>query len=592
MHLTEPESKPPRASSLECPDAQITPNIDRDDLSTTSTIPCATADSAQSSACRSTLVLGLAGSILLWMSLPPLDWWPLAWVAPVPWLLLIRQPVLHGRRPKRLLYLAGFAFWMCVLEWLRLPHWATSIGWVAMSAYLAIYPFLFLLLSRVAVHRFGISIVVAAPAIWLGLDVARGYAFGGFTIASLAHSQYRWHTWIQLADVIGCYGLSGLVMLVAACLARAMPWRNEPIVVWPVAPLVLAFVLPLAYGTWRVQGDHTRPGATVALIQGAFDTTFDDDSGKDLRVMREYAAITEQAVTARLKARQADPQLPGIDLIVWPESMFRSSLVSFAPDYEMPPEMRRMAKGRSKEQIEAERKAAPGQFFAPLATPVLVGVGREHLSNERDFRFNSAMFVSAQGDLLSVYDKMQLVMFGEYVPLFGLWPALYELTPMGGGVTAGTKPVAERIGGAWFSPSICYESVIPHLFRNQIHQLRDLGREPDVLVNLTNDGWFWGSSALDLHLVCGVFRALECRKPLLVAANTGISAWIDADGAIVERGPKRDVAFILADVQIDTRASFYLEYGGWLELLYVAPGSLLMIAAWVHSRRPHKPACP
>ena len=70
------------------------------------------------------------------------------------------------------------------------------------------------------------------------------------------------------------------------------------------------------------------------------------------------------------------------------------------------------------------------------------------------------------------------------------------------------------------------------MIRGQVNALAAEGREPDVLVNLTNDGWFWGSSELDLHLSCGVFRAVECRKPLLIAANTGFSAWIDSDGRI------------------------------------------------------------
>ena len=77
------------------------------------------------------------------------------------------------------------------------------------------------------------------------------------------------------------------------------------------------------------------------------------------------------------------------------------------------------------------------------------------------------------------------------------------------------------------------------------------GREPDVLVNLTNDGWFWGSSELDMHLACGVFRAVECRKPLLIAANTGFSAWIDGDGRIQEQGPRRAAGVIVAEPRLD-----------------------------------------
>ena len=80
-------------------------------------------------------------------------------------------------------------------------------------------------------------------------------------------------------------------------------------------------------------------------------------------------------------------------------------------------------------------------------------------------------------------------------------------------------------------------------------------------MNLTNDGWFHGSSELDLHLVCGVFRAIECRKPFLVAANTGFSAWIDSSGHIVRQAGRRTTGWIVADVELDDRRSPYLAYG-------------------------------
>ena len=119
------------------------------------------------------------------------------------------------------------------------------------------------------------------------------------------------------------------------------------------------------------------------------------------------------------------------------------------------------------------------------------------------------------------------------------------------------------VRGVRLAPNICYETVLPHVIRCQVLDLRAAGREPDVLVNLTNDGWFRGSSELDLHLICGVFRAVECRKPFLVAANTGFSAWIDADGRILQRGPRHDTGTILAEVAADPRDSWYLRHGDW-----------------------------
>ena len=113
------------------------------------------------------------------------------------------------------------------------------------------------------------------------------------------------------------------------------------------------------------------------------------------------------------------------------------------------------------------------------------------------------------------------------------------------------------------APNICYETVLSRVVRRQVNALTAEGREPDILINLTNDGWFWGSSELDLHLACGVFRAVECRKPLLIAANTGFSAWIDGDGRIEAQGPRRAEEVIVAQPRLDRRRSWYLDHGDW-----------------------------
>jgi apolipoprotein N-acyltransferase len=212
-----------------------------------------------------------------------------------------------------------------------------------------------------------------------------------------------------------------------------------------------------------------------------------------------------------------------------------------------------------------------------------VGLDAHHFTADGERVYNSAAYVSASGELLGRYDKMHLVMFGEYIPLAGYFTWLYSLSPLSMGTTPGTQPAAFQVrAGATanlrlapgssssavnrdiiIAPNICYESVLPHVIRRQINTLQAQGKEPDVLVNLTNDGWFWGSSELDLHLACGVFRAVECRKPFLIAANTGFSAWIDADGRIIEKGPRRAADTLLARVRVDHRKSWYLYYGDW-----------------------------
>ena len=232
-----------------------------------------------------TFALALVGAILLWAALPPLQFSPLALVAPIPWIVLIRRAEMPGRRPYRALWGAGFLFWFAILHWIRMPHPATSIGWVALSGYLAFYLPLYVGLARVAVHRLGVSAVIAAPVVWTGLELARGHVLGGFTMASLGHTQYRWTELIQVSDLAGAYGVGFVVMFLAACLGRMLPVADTSsgsgggaaprgpqrasrgrFVLWPAAPAGLMLAAVLAYGCARLdRGDH---GAADAERRG------------------------------------------------------------------------------------------------------------------------------------------------------------------------------------------------------------------------------------------------------------------------------------------------------------------------------------
>ncbi len=547
---------------------------------------------------RTTLGIALFGSLLMYAALPPLDLWPLAWIAPVPWLLLVRQRELTGRRPYRAIWLAGFAFWMGVLHWLRLPHWATSFGWVALSFYLAFYILLFVGLTRVAVHRLRVSIVVAAPVIWVGLEMAKGHVLGGFTMGNLEHTQTDWLAVIQSADLIGGYGVSGIIMLVAACVARMLPFDGRQVAIWPLVPFGATLAAALVYGQYRIGGTHWQTSlasgthvrtARVALIQGSIDTTVKTDPSQKEKVWADYVGLTGRAIR---EARQLEPHRQ-LDLIVWPETMFREPLMSFDDNFQVRPDVPTEKPPTTKE-LTAHAVNLLGDIARESHAALLFGIDREHW-HTMSFgdHYNSAAFVSTEGKLLNTYDKMRPVMFGEYIPLAEYFPFLYKVTPLTGGLTVGTKPVGQEIGGIRYCPSICYETVIPHLIRQQVQSLTEEGAEPDVLVNMTNDGWFWGSSELDLHLKCGVFRAVECRKPLLIAANTGISAWIDGNGQVIKQAPRRQDAVIIADVQTDGRKSFYLAHGDWFAGICLAACFGLAIVGgweWRTRRRPLTPS--
>lgn len=512
---------------------------------------------------NSTWLPALAGSALLYAAFPPLDWWPLAWIAPVVWLLLVRRRELAGRRPYAVIWLAGFGFWLGVLHWLRLPHPATSLGWLALSIYLGCYLPVFVGLCRIAVHRLRWPLMLAAPIVWTGLELAQSHLLTGFNMAALGHSQYRWLALIQCADLAGGYAVSFLVMFAAACLATMLPGEGRRWTAWPLVPLVLLLAAAVGYGHYRLSQSPGRQGPTIALIQGSIDTELKHDPVLQNQIYPHYFELSQKALAHRAK----------LDLIVWPETMFRDSLVTCTPDARLPPEWHgprdefdRVAEGR-REWI-AEQAAR-------LRTPLLLGIDTLHFGPGEPERYNSALFVDQQGNLGPRYDKTHPVMFGEYVPLAKQLPWLARLSPIGAGIDCGRDVPAFQIAGARLAANICYESAIPHVIRGQVERLREAGKEPDILVNLTNDGWFWGSSELDLHLTCGVFRAVECRKPFLIAANTGFSAWIDSSGRIVERGPRRATGVIVARPHLDDRTSLYSRWGDW------ASGGCLVLCSFL-----------
>lgn len=593
------------------------------------------------------------GAVLLWLALPPVNASFLGWVAPLFWLPFISRA--HPLRWKEYVGLAtvGFLFWMAALHWLRLPHWATGFGWVALSFYLAWYLPAFVGFGRIGVHRCKLPLEVCAPMVWAGLEVARAHLLTGFTMASLAHTQYRWLAFIQAADLFGTYGLSGVMTFVSACAYRVgsslwrvvfsaghrgeilpggktKPGRLRGHAIAILGPLILAAVTMLtvvAYGSFRIregQAVAAGPRVRVALIQGSQDIRLEDNEEKRKRIHEHYLAL------AVLAARQ----YRDLDVMVWPETVYGGLLIDAEPQAIVPPEWREegYSEAEFSSRVEAAKKnseRAMEDLAQALGTRLILGVETIAYTATGPRVYNSAAFVdecaaevatktgpghersadpSAEDAKITEkrrsryccrgrYDKMHLVMFGEYVPFADRLPVLRYLTPLSTSTTPGKKPVAFAVKGLRFCPNICYESVIPHLIRNQIRTLRQEGQDPDVLVNLTNDGWFWGSSELDMHLICGVFRAVETRKPFLIAANTGFSAVIEPTGRMTQQGPRRDVAILVTDVSRSPLQSWYLDYGIIPNSLFV--GSLVVLigvelgarlAGWVRAPRIARPA--
>jgi apolipoprotein N-acyltransferase len=521
---------------------------------------------------RTTGVLALASSLLLWLPLSPLGWSALAWVAPIGWLLLIRQEKLPGKRPYALIYLAGLVHWLLVMEGVRRAYWALYFGWLALGAYLAIYLVLFIGLSRIAVHRLKVPLWIAAPTVWVGLEILRSYALTGFPMALLGHTQSGLTPVIQIADLGGAYAVSFFVMFVAACLAHTAPWWFGRWQWRPAVALAAGIALVLGYGYWRLgdaavaHKESAGKSLKVVLLQNSIDTIFD---GPPERQVQTYRAYYQQA-------REAAHSHPDTQLMIWPESVFASSYYDYVADADAAPprefggDPQQFARQLEAAKLEADAhvkttvqgvnvRNAQGSFDHQIAH--VVGWTTVHFRADKTNLYNSALLVSPGGNVRARYSKAHLVMFGEYIPLGEMFPFIYRWTPMPAGLSRGQEAAVFEVAGHKLAPSICFESTVPHFIRRQVRELDAQGESPDMLVNLTNDGWFWGSGVLDLHYHCAIFRAVEHRRPMLVAANTGFSTAVDPAGRVLAVGPRRQVETLAVDVPAYRMASPYTRFG-------------------------------
>ncbi len=517
-------------------------------------------------------VLAGVANLLTWAAFPPLGWFPLAWLAAIAWAMLASDQRPIGRRLYWAIWAISAVTWAILLEGVGRAFWANYIGLVFLGSYLAIYQVLFVGLTRVATQRWKVSIVIAAPAVWTGLELVRGYMITGFSMALLGHTQVGLTPLIQLADVCGAYGVSYLVMFIGACVARTVPNNERPTSWWPVLAGAATIVLAIIYGQSRITAIDSMPPARslkVALLQGTEDTVLDPETAAQRAsdTFMQYWRLTSE-VTAEHN---------DITLMVWPEGVFSGNVPQLVTEGELvvPPEANLSPEDIA--QIVAQRKSmfdektkriarlvnplSPDGTMTSHPTCLLVGGDSVLLRGADQKNFNSAFFITPDGTVAQRYDKMHPVLIGEYVPYGERFPWLYNLMPQPRGLSKGSRPISLDVSGVNLSPSICFEDTVPHLIRGQVRHLVANGQDPDVLINLTNDGWFWGTAILDLQLSCAIFRAVELRRPMLIAANTGMTASIDSNGKVLATLPRREEGVVIAEVPITKRFSLYVQCG-------------------------------
>ncbi|MBI4003732.1 MAG: apolipoprotein N-acyltransferase [Candidatus Omnitrophica bacterium] len=478
-------------------------------------------------------VLALLSAVLLVLSFPNFNQSWCAWVALVPWLVLLRDCT--PRAAFQWSFLIGLLFFLASMWWLI--H-VTLVGWLVLCAYLALYFALFgRLASRIQDAESRMQELVVIPATWVSLEFLRSHLLSGLGWNLLAYSQTPWSALIQMADVTGAWGVSHLIVLVNIAIAGLLVKGNPTASAVRHTVIAVGCVLLAAgYGAWRLPQLLGGRAVRVAVVQGNVPQEEKWDAAYREGILARYAALTQTAAST-------NPSL-----IVWPETSVPGSL-----------------------SIDEELTQQMIAFARRVARPLLVGAPIPTIDRTRVTLRNSAMLVDPEGTLQQRYDKLHLVPFGEFVPGDRYLPWLRRLLPPIGDFSPGDKYTVFRLrsgfgvqgSGLGFSVLICFEDIFPELAR------RFVQRGAQLLLVITNDAWFGPTAAAYQHAQASTFRAIELRVPVARAANTGWSGCIDASGRRI--GSVRDAQgaelFVdgthTCDLPLGPGDSVYRRWGDW-----------------------------
>lgn len=450
--------------------------------------------------------------MLLTLTFPKLEWHLLAWVALVP--LLVVLAFQTPRKAFKIGWFCGLVHYVTLLPWLvdtmrlygGLPLVVGGSILFLLAGYLALFTGGFAMALVYAAHRPGM-LIVAAPALWVALEYLRSFLLTGFPWALLGYSQYQQTLIIQMADLGGVYIISAVIVAVntAVCILwlylRQQPWQGRLVSRRTAGSSIVISGLLLAaaggYGFWRLEHlqHQTLEASTVttALVQGNIDQAIKWDPAFQLETLQKYLNMSEAVALKRP------------DLVIWPETA--------TPFYFM---------------RDVPLSARITHLVQQTRTPFLIGSPYYVYDNTTPRYYNSAWLIQADGHIAGRYDKSHLVPFGEYVPLKRWLPFLGKIVEHVGDFEGGPAGRTLQHQDLALGILICYESIFPYLGR------RHAQNGANLLVIMTNDAWYGTSRGPYQHFSMAVLRAVETRRSLVRVANTGISAFIEADGRVYQ----------------------------------------------------------
>jgi apolipoprotein N-acyltransferase len=438
------------------------------------------------------------------------------WLAPVALTPLL---VALAREPRPLWRFllgefTGIIYWFGICYWIQfvlevhggMGRWG---GWGTFMLFClakAIHMGVFSLLAAVVVRTW--YAVPAIAALWTGIE--RTHATFGFAWLALGNSAIDMALPMRLAPFVGVYGISFVLAIMSSTVAVIILRRGRRQLAWLAIVPALILLPDLKVSS--------APTQTAVVVQPNMPE-------EEQWTFATVAEERDHLVTESLDAARGS----GAQLIIWPE-------VPGPLYYFNDPRF----------HDEATNLARFSHTYFLFGT---VGETPHHQP------LNSAVMLNPSGDLIDRYDKINLVPFGEYIPPF--FGFVNRITQEAGDFVPGTRIVDFPVDDHRVGVFICYESVFPHEVRQFVK------RGANLLVNISNDGYFGHSSAREQHLEIARMRAAENRRWLIRATNDGITATIDPAGRIVQRLPMYQEAVARMNFGYETGTTFYTEHGDW-----------------------------
>jgi apolipoprotein N-acyltransferase len=464
-------------------------------------------------------LIAFAAGALSALAMAPFNFWPILFVTfPTLVWLIDGSGTGRGRGLRSAAatgWWFGFGYFLAGLYWVGYAFlvdaptfgWLLPIAVLGLPAGLAIFIAFGTALARLLWTRGAMRILALGVALttseWL-----RGHLLTGFPWNAFGYALTAPLVLAQGAALIGIWGLTFVAVVAGASPATLVDDRAETR--WPWLPLALSIAVLVAvggFGAVRLARTPTRfvDGVELRIMQPNLQQDVKFNYAAKQKVMDRYIALSEGASGMQ----QTDTR--DTTILIWPESAFPFFL---AREPDALSQITQLLGGRTLLITGAVRLGEP---FNP-ANPTV---------------YNSIYVIDHDGSIVSIYNKVHLVPFGEYLPFQRFLEAigLQQLTKLPGGFSAGDRRRPISVPGAPPAlPLICYEAIFPD-------ELMPDGLRPDWMVNVTNDGWFGISSGPYQHLQQARVRAVEQGLPMVRAANTGISAVIDPLGRIVESLP-------------------------------------------------------